>query len=122
MRLSRTLFIALLFFSPSGPVLAWAPEGHQVAAAIALRELTPAARARVASLLGGEAMMVLDSSWADEIRGQRPETLPWQYVNIPIGSRGYDARLEVFGTADAGWTWSSLISQLPPVYSLTATN
>jgi hypothetical protein len=27
---------------------------------------------------------------------------------------------EVFGTADAGSTWSSVISQLPPVYSLTA--
>jgi hypothetical protein len=27
---------------------------------------------------------------------------------------------EVFGTADAGMTWSSVISQLPPVYSLTA--
>ena len=92
MRLSRTLFILLLFLSPSGPVLAWAPEGHQVVAAIAWQELTPAARTRVASLLGGEAMMVLDSSWADEIREQRPETSSWHYVNIEIGSRGFDAK------------------------------
>jgi photosystem II stability/assembly factor-like uncharacterized protein len=28
---------------------------------------------------------------------------------------------EVFGTANGGATWSSLIAQLPPVYSLTAT-
>lgn len=82
----------LLLFLLAGPALAWAPEGHQVAAAIALRELTPVARARVAALLGGEAMMVLDSSWADEIRDQRPETASWHYVDIEIGSPGYDPR------------------------------
>jgi hypothetical protein len=37
-------------------------------------------------------MMVLDASWADEVRQQRPETNSWHYVNIVIGSRGYDAR------------------------------
>jgi hypothetical protein len=36
-------------------------------------------------------MMVLDSSWADEIRAQRPDTTQWHYVNIEIGSHGYDA-------------------------------
>lgn len=84
--------IFLPFLLCSGPVLAWAPEGHQVVAAIAARELTPAARTRVAALLGGLPVMVLESSWADEIRAQRPETLSWHYVNIEIGSGGYDAR------------------------------
>jgi len=44
-------------------------------------------------LLGGEAgaMMVLESSWADEIRQQRPETMAWHYVNKEPGSRGYVA-------------------------------
>jgi hypothetical protein len=87
---ARCLAILLFLILP-GPVLAWAPEGHQVAAAIALRELTPAARARVGALLGGEAMMVLESSWADEIRDQRPETVAWHYVNIEIGLAGYVA-------------------------------
>ena len=81
----------LLLFALASPAMAWAPEGHQIAAAIALRELTPAARAQVAALLGGENVMVLDSSWADEIRQQRPQTVTWHYVNIETGSRGYDA-------------------------------
>jgi hypothetical protein len=73
------------------PVLAWAPEGHAIVAAIAERELTPVTRARVAALLGGETALILDSSWADEVRQQRPDTTPWHYVNIEIGSEGYDA-------------------------------
>ena len=90
--MSRALLLSGFFlFLLAGPALSWAPEGHQVVAAIALRELTPTARARVAALLGGETVMVLDSSWADEIRDQRPETTGWHYVNIELGSGGYDA-------------------------------
>jgi S1/P1 Nuclease len=90
--MSRVLLLSGFFlFLLAGPALAWAPEGHQVVAAIALRELTPMARARVAALLGAETVMVLDASWADEIRDQRPETTNWHYVNIELGSGGYDA-------------------------------
>jgi S1/P1 Nuclease len=91
MRRALSFLGLLVFLLRPGPVLAWAPEGHQVVAAIAERELTPKARAQVAALLGGEAMMVLQSSWADEIRDQRPETTSWHYVNIEIGSGGYNA-------------------------------
>ncbi len=86
-------FTAVFLFLASTPALAWAPEGHQIVAGIAARELTPRARAQVSALLGGEAgaMMVLESSWADEIRQQRPETTAWHYVNIELGSRGYVA-------------------------------
>jgi hypothetical protein len=84
-------FLAVLLPLISSPALAWAPEGHQIVAAIALDELTPKARAAVAALLGNPGIMVLDSSWADEIRQQRPETTPWHYVNIEIGSDGYKA-------------------------------
>jgi hypothetical protein len=83
----------LLALVMTGPALAWAPEGHQVVAAIAARQLTRNARAQISALLGGDAatMMVLDSSWADEIRQQRPETNSWHYVNIELGSGGYQA-------------------------------
>jgi hypothetical protein len=90
MRSALPFLFMLLFLAFSAPALAWAPEGHQIVAAIALAELTPAARARVAALLGGENMMVLDSNWADEIKQQRPETAAWHFVNIEIGSRNYD--------------------------------
>ena len=86
-------FLSILLLALPAPAFAWAPLGHQVVAAIAARHLTQAARSQVSALLGGEAgaMMVLDSSWADEIRSDRPETAPWHYVNIELGSGGYNA-------------------------------
>jgi hypothetical protein len=82
--------LALLMLTPL-PALAWSPEGHEIVALVALRELTPAARSQVARLLGSPAMMAHDASWADEIRDRRPDTAPWHYVDIPLGASGYDA-------------------------------
>ena len=36
--------------------------------------------------------MTVASTWADEIRPQRPETAPWHFVDIPVGSAGYNPR------------------------------
>ena len=57
-------FLGVFLLLASAPAFAWAPEGHQIVAGIAARELTPKARAQVSALLGGEAgaMMVLESS------------------------------------------------------------
>ena len=76
------------------PGWAWGGEGHQIIAHIAATELMPAARAQVEELLGGtaEEAMVEASTWADEIRPQRRATASWHFVDIPIGSGGYDAR------------------------------
>jgi S1/P1 Nuclease len=85
------LFLLLVF---SAPAYAWGPEGHEIAARIAADNLTPSAHLRISQLLGGDApaLMVLDSNWADEIRGDRPQTAAWHFVNIEIGSKGYDPR------------------------------
>src|ERR1700760_935265 len=74
----------------SAPALAWGPEGHEIVAAIADANLTPAAHAQVAALLGPAPMLILESNWADEIRADRPETSSWHYVNIELGSPGFD--------------------------------
>jgi len=71
--------------------LAWGVTGHEIVAAIALRELTPAARKEVGRLLGGPMMMVHEANWADEIRDTRPETGAWHYVDIPLAAGSYDA-------------------------------
>ena len=99
MRSCLRFLAAGFFILQAAPASAWAPLGHQVVAAIAAHALTPVAQARVSALLGGEAgaMMVLDSSWADEIRQARPETGAWHYVNIEIGSAGYDAGRDCSG-------------------------
>lgn len=74
--------------------LAWGNEGHQIVALIAAHELSPSAAKAVQDLLGGADMpsaMVAASTWPDEIRPSRPQTAPWHYVNIEIGTAGYDA-------------------------------
>ncbi|HKX64425.1 MAG TPA: S1/P1 nuclease [Rhizomicrobium sp.] len=88
-RLLASLLIGLAGLAPL-PVLAWGPQGHEVVALIAGQHLSGAARAEVARLLGGGAMMVHDSNWADEIRDRRRETSSWHYVDIPLMARDYD--------------------------------
>ena len=88
-----------LLFAPSS-AWAWGCEGHQVVALIAERNLTPHALAMVKQILSespidsnlsryckeGPADPIADAStWADDIRSQRPETAPWHYIDIPLG-------------------------------------
>ncbi len=86
-------FLCLMPLLLATPAWGWGSEGHEIVAAIAARELTPAASRQVARLLGGDAaaMMIHDSNWADEIRSDRPETGRWHFVDIPLDSGGYDA-------------------------------
>ena len=88
-----TKYLLLLCLLLPSPVLAWGPEGHEIVADIAFREMTPAARTEVTALLSGDAavMMAANANWADEIRQDRPETAAWHFVNIELGSQSYDA-------------------------------
>jgi len=76
---------------------AWGVEGHHIAADIAEQYLEPEAARQVHELLDLENVTTLAdvSTWADDIRRQRPQTGRWHYVNIPIhpqnGPSGYDA-------------------------------
>jgi hypothetical protein len=93
----KRIFVILWVLLRPVPAFAWGPEGHEIVAAIAAANLTPAARAQVTALLGPPPMMVLESNWADEIRADRPETSAWHYVNVELGSLGYDARRDCPG-------------------------
>jgi len=86
------LLILVTTFSPA-VAWAWGNEGHETVAAIAAVRLTPAAAAEVIALLEDEPLpaMVAASTWADRVRSFRPETSPWHFVDIPLGSGGYDA-------------------------------
>src|SRR6185312_3314064 len=59
---------------------------HRIAADIAEQYLEPATARQIHDLLAIENATTLASvsTWADDIRRQRPETAPWHYVNIPI--------------------------------------
>jgi hypothetical protein len=93
---SSALVAAGLLLAPA-PAFAWGAEGHEVAAAIALGELTPAARTQVAHLLGSDAMLVAQSNWADEIKDQRRDTARWHFVDIPLHALAF-----VYGRDCAG--------------------
>jgi len=77
--------------------LGWGAEGHEIAAAVALRELTPVARAEVAHLLGRDVMLVQQSNWADEIKDRRRDTARWHFVDIPLQAPGFSARRDCAG-------------------------
>ena len=94
MRTAFAISTSLLLSFSSTAAYSWGREGHQIIALIAAKQLTPAAKAQVTDLLGGsDAASALEqySTWADEIRSQRPETRAWHYVNIETGSTGYSA-------------------------------
>src|SRR5579863_7769955 len=79
------LILALIGLVPS-EAFAWGSEGHRIVAEIAEQYLDPAAVHEVRELLAIENKTTLAqvASWADDIRGQRRETAPWHFVNIPI--------------------------------------
>jgi hypothetical protein len=103
------LFFSLLFFaviSLPAPARAWGCEGHQVISLLAEKHLTPHALTMVKKILaegpidpslsryckeGGLDALADASTWPDDIRPMRPETAPWHYIDIPLGT----ARREV---------------------------
>jgi hypothetical protein len=102
------IFLSLLliaFMSLPAPARAWGCEGHQVIALLAEKHLTPHALAMAKQILadgpidpslsryckeGGVDAMSDASTWPDDIRSQRPETAPWHYVDIPLGTTRHD--------------------------------
>jgi hypothetical protein len=71
--------------------LAWGGEGHQLVALIAEDHLTPQAKATVKDLLDGGNISDADvANWADEVRRERRDTVPWHFVNIPHDAKGFD--------------------------------
>src|SRR5688572_18371585 len=83
-------FVAVLLASPA---FAFGPNGHEIVAEIASRELTPRARAEVERLLGDRASNAMRqwSSWPDGLR-EWPgygSTGALHYLNFPRGECRY---------------------------------
>jgi len=88
-RVTTTLIVSLLWVSQAW---AWGSEGHRIVAEIAEQYLEPGPAHEVRDLLSiDNATTLADiSNWADEIRGQRRDTAPWHFVDIPISASAYD--------------------------------
>lgn len=96
-KIGPAIIVIAILCSLAAPrtAFAWGAEGHRIVALIAADQLTPTAKAQVNQLLGTDdaaAGMMAVSTWADEIRRNRPNTAPWHFTDIPIGSAGYDAQ------------------------------
>jgi hypothetical protein len=85
--LRLTAFLLLVFTIPI-PSFAWGPQGHRVVAEVAQHHLTPQARDSIRLLLGNQDLASF-STWADEIRSQRPQTFGWHFVDIPWNALGF---------------------------------
>src|SRR5215510_4681790 len=85
---SLTLSVALACVLV-GTAAAWGPEGHSIVAEIAQRRLSPQGAGLVETLLGRGHSLASIASWPDDIRGERPETYNWHFVDIPTAVPTY---------------------------------
>jgi nuclease S1 len=86
------LLTLLVVLQTATPAWAWGRLGHRVTARLAEKHMTPQAKAAVAALLEPGESMGDASLWADEHRGELPETAPWHYVDVPIDEPKYDKK------------------------------
>jgi S1/P1 Nuclease len=77
--------LLILIWSPI-EAFVWGYSDHRIIAEIAEQFLEPETARQVRDLLAIENVSTLAevSTWADQIRAQRPETAPWHYVDIPV--------------------------------------
>ena len=92
LRMRLVAFSAILIIASAAQAFAWGSEGHRIVAEIAEQYLEPGPARQVRDLLAIENAATLAdvSNWADQIRGQRRDTAPWHFVDIPIGAAVYD--------------------------------
>lgn len=88
-RILSWIIVAVLVLA--GPPLAygWGARGHELVGDVADHYLTEKTREAVKKLLGDRTLADV-ASWADHIKGERPETRPWHYANTPPGAESFD--------------------------------
>lgn len=88
---SRFILAVFWFLSLPSSLYAWGEAGHRIIADVADRRLNEQARHEIQALLGGASPASV-AGWADRIRGERPETAPWHFVNLPFKASRYDPK------------------------------
>ncbi|MCG3114119.1 MAG: S1/P1 nuclease [Candidatus Manganitrophus sp. SA1] len=84
-------FLFILLFIPSPFLYAWGDLGHRIVADVAESYLDRHARAEIQAFIG-EFSLATIADWADKIRGERPETAHWHFVDIPFQTSRYDPK------------------------------
>ena len=84
---------AVVFLALASPTLTWGfgEDGHRVVAGIAELRLSEKAKRGIRRLLVRDRISDANvAMWADEIKGARPETRPWHFVDIPVETGTFD--------------------------------
>lgn len=93
MRPYALLLATAAFVVTIGPAHGWGVLGHQIAAAIAKRNLGSAQVRTIDVLLAdariGGGDMISAAAFADDYRIGHPHTAPWHYVNVPLDATEY---------------------------------
>src|SRR5215472_14730611 len=97
--MKRISAIALLLTFSFAQLLAWGPMGHAIIADLASSRLTPVTRQNLRLLLG-DASLASVSSWADDVRKDRPETFGWHFVDIPKDAPGFSEERDCYRPQD----------------------
>lgn len=79
-----------LLLALSGTAAAWDFRGHRVVVQVACDYMAPATREWVEHCLQEHPdprARTLDGAavWPDMVRDERPETMPWHFINLPLG-------------------------------------
>lgn len=90
-----SFLISLFLLFPSF-LYAWGDVGHRIIADVAEDYLDQRTHREIQALIG-EASLASIADWADKIRGDRPETTHWHYVNIPFQASRYERKRDCAG-------------------------
>lgn len=97
--MKKIIAVLLLLILPSTQSFAWGFKGHRIVGDIARNHLTPTARQNLIALLGNDDLAAI-STWADEVRPQRPEAAGWHYVDIPKNAAGFSEERDCYRPDD----------------------
>ena len=82
----KSVAVLLVFLVMCPASFGWGHEGHQIIATGAEDHLDETTKVMIQSLLGNNHLYSI-SSWADDVRRERPDTKGWHYVDIPLGGK-----------------------------------
>ncbi len=102
---SIAILAAIAIVAASRGAMAWGRLGHRVAGKIADARLSPNAKKAIGELLAPGETLADVSSWADDVRRDRPESGPWHYVNVNITEPRFDRK---FSPAKTGSVISAI--------------
>jgi hypothetical protein len=84
----KVIALLLLAVFPCSQLFAWGAKGHRIVGDIARSRLTATTRQNLIALLGNDDLATI-STWADEVRRDRPESYGWHFVDIPKDASGF---------------------------------